>query len=175
MAFCGATARSTGKPCRKLVANGNLRCLLHGGASPQAKVAAKVRHAEAQARKTLGRLDVQPVENPLTELQLLAGRARAWMNLMEDHVAVLTATRYGGEGGENVRGEVQLFERAMDRCGALLTSIARLGIDERLARVSERQVELVADALTATLRELGMNAEQQRKAKAGVARHLRAA
>ena len=174
MATCGATARSTGQPCTKLVANGNLRCRHHGGASPQAKAAARRRHTETQARAVLGRLDVQPVDNPLTELQWMAGRVRSWMELMEQHVARLTATRYRAGSSENIRGEVQLLERAMDRFVTVLAAIARLNIDERLAQITEEQVETAADALTATLRELGLDAEQQRQASLSMARRLRA-
>lgn len=171
---CGAKSRRTGKPCTQWAMRGATRCKQHGGKSPQSQQRAVRERVVAKAAATLGRLKVEPVENPLTELQALAGEAKAWRALMARHVADLTTTRHlDDKGGEQIRGEVQLFERAMDRCGSLLVSIARLNVDERLARVSERQTELVADALAATLQEMGLSHDQQREARRGVARHLR--
>lgn len=172
---CGAkTRREDARPCRMPKAPGATRCRIHGGASPQAKAKAARRVAETQARQVLGRLNIVPVDNPLTELQNLAGEAKAWKELLATHVAELERLRYGGDGGEQIRGEIVLFERAIDRCASILTSIARLNIDERLARVSERQVEIVAEALTKALAEMGLSQDQQREARRGLARHLHA-
>jgi hypothetical protein len=82
--------------------------------------------------------------------------------------------RYGSEeGGEQLRAEVSVLERAMDRCGRLLVDIAKLNIEERLAKITETQARLVSDALAATFREMGLPAEQQRDARGRLARHLR--
>jgi hypothetical protein len=53
-------------------------CGSHGGRSGASKAAAATKLAEQELRKILGTLTVTPVENPLAELQLLAGEARAW-------------------------------------------------------------------------------------------------
>lgn len=162
-----------GAQCQLPPMSGQDICGSHGGRARQNKAAAAQRVTEQEARKTLGRLTVAPIENPLAELQLLAGEAVAWKQVCADHMAVLERMRYGTEGGEAIRGEIILFERALDRCGKLLVDIAKLNIDERLARVSEMQLDLAARALTAWLAEQGMTTEQQQEAKRGVARHLR--
>lgn len=146
---------------------------MHGGKSPQAIAAGKARKIEGEIRETLGRLQVVPVGDPLTELQRFAGEVIAWKDLAAGHVAKLKAMRYSAEAGEHIRGEIIVFERALDRVGQLLVNIARLNIDERLARVSERQVEAFETALTRALTERGMSREQQREVKVDVARHLR--
>jgi hypothetical protein len=148
-------------------------CASHGGRAPQAKVIAAGRVTEEKLRKTLGALNIVPVDNPLAELQALAGEAKAWKQVCHDHMALLTAMRYGTEGGEAIRGEIVLFERALDRCGKILVDIAKLNIDERLARVSEAQLDLTTRALAAWMAEAGMDVEQQQEARRGVARHLR--
>jgi len=51
--------------------------------------------------------------------------------------------------------------------------IAKLNIEERLAKITETQARLVSDALAATFREMGLPAEQQRDARGRLARHLR--
>jgi hypothetical protein len=160
------------RPCKQYPLHGSKVCAAHGGAKKSTKAKATQRVTEEKVRKTLGRLHIVPVENPLTELQVLGGRARAWMELCEGHVADLERLRYGTDGGEQIRGEILLFERAMDQCRRVLVDIARLNIDERLARVSERQVEVVADALAKALAEMGLTQDQQREARRAVARHL---
>lgn len=165
--------RQAGGQCQQHPMAGQEVCASHGGRAPQAKAAAAVRTTEEQIRKTLGALTIVPVVNPLAELQDLAGEAKAWKQVCHDHMAALTAMRYGTEGGEAIRGEIVLFERALDRCGKILVDIAKLNIDERLARVSEAQLDLTTRALAAWMAEAGMDVEQQQEARRGVARHLR--
>lgn len=151
-------------------------CYYHGGATRHAKNAAAARTAQAeldeQIRNTLISLDIEPVDNPLDELARLAGEARAFKNELARHVEALTELRYRGGGGEQIRAELTLYRDALRDLGSLLVQIARLNIDERLARVSERQAEIVADAIGAVLNELGLPREVQVEARRGLARHL---
>jgi len=125
-------------------------------------------------RERIGRMTIIPVDDPLTEMAKLAGEAIAWKDVIAERVSFLNDIRYDGEkSGEQVRGEVIVFERALDRCNSVLTNMAKLNIDERLARVSEKQAEFVANALTAALNEMGFTLDQQREAKALVANQLR--
>jgi hypothetical protein len=123
----------------------------------------------------LHKYDAEPVENPLTALQALAGRALRLEQVIGGIVNDLSSIRYGsGEGGEQLRAEVAVLERAMDRCGKILVDIAKLNIEERLAKVTERQTELVAAALGVVLADMGLSPEKQREAQRAVGRHLRA-
>jgi hypothetical protein len=145
-------------------------CKLHGGSAPSGRIAG----AEQQARAELARLNVPPVENALTALAAIAGEVVAWKDVLAAKVNDLSSLRYKTEGGEQLRAEVALWERALDRCGKFLVDMAKLDIDERLARVTEQQAEQISAALTAVLAEMGLSQDQQRAARAGVARHLRA-
>jgi hypothetical protein len=120
--------------------------------------------------------DASPVTDPLEALQRLAGRALALERAIGDLVNGLQdAIRYEDEkSAEQLRSEVSVMERAMDRCGRLLVDIAKLNIEERLATVTEKQAQMAMDALAAAMREMGMGLEQQREARTLVARHLRA-
>jgi hypothetical protein len=70
----------------------------------------------------------------------MSGQVVAWKNAIAGLVNELPALRYSSaEGSEQMRSEVALWERALDRCEKVLTAMARLNIDERLARVSEEQ------------------------------------
>jgi hypothetical protein len=172
---CGGTNRQGG-PCGNPAGKntdhfGSGNCANHGGATPTGRIAA----LNEQAQRLLYRHDAGPVTDPLEALQRLAGRALAIEETFGQLVNDLTEIRYDSEGGgEQLRAEVAVLERAMDRCGKLLVDIARLNIDERLARVTERQAEQVSAALSAVLGEMGLTVDQQREARTGVARHLRA-
>lgn len=179
---CGGTNRQ-GEPCGKGAGAGTDHpgvgnCKHHGGATPNGKKYASAQKAariERSAERVLYQRGADPVENPLTALQALAGRALALEQAIGEIVNDLNGFRYESDGGgEQLRAEVVVLERAMDRAGRLLVDIAKLNIEERLAKVTEAQTALVADALAAVLGEMGLSPEQQRDAKARVGRRLRA-
>lgn len=163
-----------GSQCQLRPMTGQDVCGSHGGRAKQNKAAAAKRTTEVELRETLGRLTIVPVENPLQELKNLAGEAAAWKELCAEHVSRLERMRYGTEGGEAIRGEIQLFERAMDRCLAVLATIAKLNIDERLVRIAEAQKTMVIQAIEAALFAAGLAGPQVVEAKKVAARHLRA-
>jgi hypothetical protein len=149
------------------------RCRKHLGNSPNVARAAERERVEQEVRAELARLDVAPVDNPLEELQRLAGRVLAWEEVIGEKVNELTAIRYTDEhGAEQLRAEVALLERAMDRCERVLVAMARLNIDERLARVTARQASLVNDVLKGALDDLGIDRSEEEVRKV-MARRLR--
>ena len=173
-AKCKAHAkRQGGAQCQLPPMDGQEVCGVHGGRNPKARAAGAARVAETKMREALGRLNVVPVENPLAELQSLAGEAKAWKELCAEHVANLKAMRYGTDGGEAIRGEIVVFERAMDRCIVVLTAIAKLNIDERLVRIAEGQKTMVIQAVDAGIAAAGITGPAAIEARKVVARHLR--
>lgn len=165
--------RQAGAQCQSHPVRGLTVCKTHGGGSPQSKAASATWQAAEQLKQKLGTLTVVPVDNPLLELQHLAGEARAWKELCAAHVARLERMRYGTEGGEAIRGEILLFERAMDRCASVLALIAKLNIDERLVKIAEGQKEMILRALEAGLASAGVTGDAARTARQAAARHLR--
>jgi hypothetical protein len=168
--------KTSGEPCPNWAMHGQLVCAAHGGRSPQAKAAAEERQAEAEARKVLYKYDAHPVDNALEALQRLAGRALALEAAMGDMVNDLKSVRYqGGEGAEQLRGEVAVLERAMDRCGKILVDIARLNIDERLVKIEEGKAKIIVEAVEVALAAAGVRGQAAVEPKRAAARHLRAA
>lgn len=176
---------NAGQRCRKVAEPGQDVCAKHGGKAPQARAAAAKRIVEAELMELAESLVGAPVDNPLTELANLAGRARAWMELLQGRVEKLLegeqtrggnseGIRYRGGAGEQLRAEVALYERAMDRLGKFLADYGRLGIDERLARITETQAEKVIEAIDAALAHAGVTGKTATEAKQVAARHLRA-
>ncbi len=72
-------------------------------------------------------------------------------------MAELERLRYSTEGGEHIRGEVVLFERAVESCRKILVDVARLDIDERLARIGQRQAPQVIRYGDGVLTRLGID------------------
>lgn len=154
---CKATNRA-GQPCGNWALNGGLVCKFHGGKTPQAVRGAQLRLAAAKAEKLLVRAG-RPVGDPLSELLVLASEVVSFkdatsvlVNELEDRIRFTD-----NKGSEQLRSEVVVYERAVERCGKLLESIARLNIEDRLARVSERQSELLAGVIDAVLSRLGFD------------------
>ena len=140
------------------------RCRMHLGRVAAPVIAEARLHEQAAAE--LARLDVPPVQDPLAELAKLAGEAVAWKNRMAERVNELDQIRYrDAKGSEQLRAEIALWERALDRCVSTCSAIARLGIDDRLTGVRERTADMLTAALTAALTACGMDLETQIRAR----------
>jgi hypothetical protein len=185
--LCGGPKRQSPGPCTRPAGwgtghPGSGRCKLHGGSTRNHEKHWDTRRAEDKARRALKDLDPlntrpESIENPLAELSRLAGEVVRWKDILAAHVSELNSLRYrgGGETGdtEQIRGEVVLFERALDRCERVLVSIAKLNIDERLARIDERLADMIVTALEAGLDSIGVDGEQADRAKSVTAREMR--
>jgi hypothetical protein len=164
--ICGRTTRKK-TPCTNSPVAGADVCRMHGGAAPQVKKKAAERIAEEQAQRALGKLtevlgDVEPVANPLLELSKIAGETIRWKQVIAKRVAELEQLRYQGGAGEQVRAEIALFERALDRCSTVLANIVRLNIDERLATITDRQGHILAGVITSVLEQLDLGDQVDR-------------
>lgn len=174
---CSANRSGGRGKCKAWAVNGSTVCRAHGARAPQVLAAAAERRLEVEVRRTLARLDTDAVSDPLTELSMLAGQVVAWKNALAERVNELSALRYTatpGAGTEQLRAEVALWERALDRCATVLGLMAKLNLDARLAAISERQADMVVAALDATLASLGLSGPAALEARQVMARHLRA-
>lgn len=153
-------------------------CSSHGGNSQNGRLTAVQDQIMTEAKTQLNRLGhAEPVEDPLTKLSEIAGEAVMWKDIMAERIMELQDDEWryqDAKGAEQLRSEVLLWERAIDRCERFLTAMARLRIDERLAKISEAQAAIVTKAIVMTMAEIGLNREQQEEARQVVVRHLRA-
>lgn len=181
---CGVMKRSTPpEPCENPAGfqtehAGFGPCHVHGGNSQNGRLAAVQDQITTEAKTQLGRLGhAEPVDDPLTKLSEIAGEAVMWKDIMAERIMELQDDEWryqDAKGAEQLRSEVLLWERAIDRCERFLTAMARLRIDERLAKISEVQAAIVTKAIVLTMAEIGLNREQQEEARQVVIRHLRA-
>lgn len=144
---CKAKARRSGEQCAKHAVRGATVCRSHGAGAIQVRRRAAARVAEQQAMEALDRQGVQPIGNPLEALQALAGEILATKDWLARRVEVLEELRYRGMAGEQVRGELLAYEKALDRSIRVLESIAKLDIDTRLAKIDEAQSREYAEMI----------------------------
>lgn len=170
-----------GRPCRNLPAPMLAKCKRHGAGNKVSRAASERKVAEAKvaatARKLIPDADQRTrITDPLAKLLELAEEAdgfreslRVLSNELENRI------RYEAEhGGEQLRAEVATYRAAMRDVTDLLLAIARLNIDERLARIEERRIQIVISALTGGLNDAGVAADVKRSVITHVGRRLRA-
>lgn len=152
-------------------------CRLHGGLAPQVQRKAAERVIEEQARQVAKAYAVDHVDvsDPIGALMRLAAEVVGFKDFIAARVAELRSDewRYGALGGEQLRAEVAVYERAMDRAGRLLVDINRLNLEERQVRIAERQGELLAAVIMGILDDLNLTREQSDRAYEIVPRRLR--
>ena len=116
----------------------------------------------------------RPVEDPYLELMQLAGEMRDWKNMLRDRVALLRPAqyRYQGRTGEQLRAEIVLYERAMERLGQMLVAIAKLNLDARLVGIRQQTLEMLDRALTQAFTKAGVPPEKAIEARETFRKHL---
>jgi hypothetical protein len=127
-----------------------------------------------QANRELVRLGVAPVVNAFEQLAIVASEALAWKNEMAAKVNSLLEMRYESkEGSEQLRSEIIVWERALDRCVTTLTAMAKLNIEERLAGIRKQTADMLERALDAALEASGAPLDGKAKAREAFKRHLK--
>ena len=173
---CSAKARNArGGICSGYRVRKQKRCRMHGGTSPNAKARVVREETSQKMASAVAIHNLGPVHDPLTALKDLAGEVVGWKDAMREQVEGLQSLSYSTEYGETAKAIVQLFERSLDRATTVLSTIARLNIDERLAAVTERQARMIEDAFFAALDEAGIPAldfDTREKVATAYGKHL---
>ena len=169
--LCGGRLRRGEGTCRQPAGWGTDHvgvgyCKLHGGATRTHSVWAKRRLVEQEARELMEKYApaAAPVEDPLNELLAVAGEIRAFKDFLGERVAEMRAEewRFGdAKGTEQLRAEIALYERALDRTARVLGDLARLGIEERQVRLAERQGSLLVTVLNRIFDRLELTPAQR--------------
>lgn len=144
---CGSTTVEKNMPCTHPKMRGQEVCWNHGGAAPQNRQAGIERHelsiAEERAKKAVARLgEPAQLDDPWGELERIAADSVQWYDYCHGRVIQLNGDLgYRSKKGiEQIRAEVQLYERAEDRASKRILEYAKLNIAERKQRVNEAQV-----------------------------------
>lgn len=163
---CTAHAKSTGKRCTRPVNDGFTVCRFHGGHSPNAIAGAQVRAFEQKARALIFSYDEdrRQITDPFQELLNVASDMAAFrdaikvlLNDMQDRITQDVGGVGGGNTEETLRPVFVAYERAQERVATILAKIVQLGIEDRMARVTERQAETFARLIDGIVTDLGHN------------------
>lgn len=148
-------------------------CDRHGGLAPQVRAAAAARQMEDQARRLIGD-SFEPLADPIRTLLERASEAEAFRAAVVGLVNNLRSLETWSEAtGSQIRAEVMLYERALDRVARLCIEIVKLGLEERLVRVRESEARALAEALDYALGVADLSAEQAQTVKRETAARLR--
>lgn len=164
--------KDDGAPCRRWPTRGTSVCRSHGAGAPQVIAAGAARVEELRQRTVLAKYDPTPVDDPLTALAELAGKARAWLDNAEHHVGKLEEMDTWSESaGEQVKAIITVFERSMETTRKVLVDMAKLDLENRIAAVLTSRAESVkqlVDLLVEFVTE-----DRQAEARNAAVRHLR--
>jgi len=125
----------------------------------------------------LERENLVPVDKPLQQLQLLAAETLRNKEILADKVEELRSWNYENiDNHEDIRAILSAYERALERAQRAMVDMARLGIQERLVRLSEAQAELIKGVIMAVLdsREMGLSRDLRQTGRTILARELSA-
>ena len=103
----------------------------------------------------------------------VAGGNATFKEYFADRLAALEQLRYEAHNGEQLRAEVGLFERALDRAQKFALDLAKLNLEDRLVRLNEAQGRMLAQAVEAALQVCGL--EDRLDLRAEIAQQLRLA
>ena len=136
-------------------------CGTHGGSSPQAIAAAERREQERQAIAAangagldLAGFDGDPyaaIDDALARAHQLVVRLGGLVDGIEDG-----SLRYQGKIGEQVRGELTIYQRALHDLVVMAERKLRLDLDDRRVRIARRQGDQFVRALDRILVALGV-------------------
>lgn len=129
------------------------RCRHHAGRK-SAVIKAEIR-AERHLQLAYDRahahhnLDPSSDENTLDDLLRIKNDALRWHATCKALLGELREVRYKSRSsGEQLRAEVALWERSLDRAARICADLVRLGIEDRIARVTQAQTEQMAAMLS---------------------------
>lgn len=119
----------------------------------------------------------EAVADPLSELLDLAAEMKAGKELLRQVTSYLYSKdriRYAhSKVGEQLRMEILLYERSLERFAKILIDISKLKIEDRLAGVREQTAAMLERALDMALEDSGVGIEGKHKARESFRRHLK--
>jgi hypothetical protein len=171
--------KTNGDPCPNYAMHGQMVCHSHGGKTPNGLAAGQRRLAEAKAATQLKDLaDAPPLESigdVYDWLLGVAGTAKAWSDILQGRVAQLN--KLGTESSEFVgtqlRADVILFERALDRSAKIAESLVRLDLEGRKQALDERIAAQLVAVVKAILGDLELSDDQRMVAELVVPKRMK--
>lgn len=158
--------RRDAEPCGQPRMRGQLVCRMHGGSKPAAIANAERRLAEAEARQLVNRLlhdsSAPQVDDPLLELRRIVGRIGNAAEFLGGRVNELDRIDYADANAvRRLNVTVEAWRDLTVEYRRSLTDMVRLGIEDRIVRVTEQQAAQLALAIRTILDRLILTNEQE--------------
>jgi hypothetical protein len=102
----------------------------------------------------------KPKMNPLEALNTFIDQIMEWNDVATAQVKKLKEDEWRYEdraGGEQLRSEIAIYERSLDRGLRALQAVAKLNLAEKYIALSEKQAELMFIVMIETLTQLGVD------------------
>jgi len=157
---------------------GQTVCRMHGGMIPAARENGRRRAELAKAlgdnKELIAHIEGEGVTDPLGQLARLAEEAIAMKNALARRVNAIESLRYEDDkGSEQLRSEIVLYERALDRSARFVEILAKSGFEEARTRIQIQQGQLVSLLIRRVLDALQLTDEQRTIAGTVVPNELR--
>ena len=127
------------RPCIKWPRKGASVCQSHGGNAPQVIAATARRNLEREANRLLSVEGFAPITDPYTALADLAGEVVKLKDVLLEKVEELTDLRSTLVSDKSVVEQIDVvfaaYERSLDRCERILSGMARLDLEDRIAKL----------------------------------------
>jgi hypothetical protein len=119
--------------------------------------------------------NARPVQDPYAELMQLAGEMREWKDMLRSRVQRMRADqyRYSVSAGEQIRAEIVLYERSVERLGSMLVAIAKLNLDARLVGIRTQTLDMLERALMMALTKASVPPEKMEAARETLRAHIK--
>ena len=150
------------------------RCKYHGGMTPGGRAAGLDQLAKVRFRQWREENPSATSGDPLTAILEVLAEVRDWHRFtraLVDDIAAGDWESRGKDGATQLTVFVPLLERAQERAYKVAADIVRLGIEERLTRVTEMQGQAIASVILGTLADLNLG-ERSEEATACIDRRL---
>lgn len=182
-ARCSGHTRA-GKPCGQPPMAGQRVCRMHGGKSPQALAKAEERQVEAAAEEEISKLwpglaDAAAVKDPIDLLARTGGALEQMAEVIGKRVNELEGKLGAGKARSQLRAEVVLLDRVLDKIVKVGEVLARLDIKSRSVELEQARAEIVLRSLASGMEALAsagvgeLSVEQRRAFEAGFIGELR--
>lgn len=166
---CTAKSKRSGERCKKPPMHGQTTCAAHGGRAPAARAAARRRLALQAAEADAGRLLASSasvgLEDPFDALATVAAEAVALKDALAARVNALREVRYqaSGAGTEQLRAELAMYERSLDRVARIADNMIRLDFEGRKVELEQSRASVVIAAVRGALEVVELSAEDRQR------------
>lgn len=189
---CKATAKGTGKPCKRTPPEGSPVCNIHGGKAPQVQAKAKARAQQQAVIELLQNLGTPTEIDPgqaLLDLIAAKNGEVLWLRAMvqsieQDKLTWGTADHESGIGQQGPIDKItqkaavniwwEMLRKAEDQLAKYASEALRVGIEERRVRIAENQGNLIVGAIRRILDRLDLSNEQRGLVSTVVPEEIRA-